>query len=125
MCFALNLNKMFSIFSFFGKFIDSKNIIIGHKELMTIVAPSTACLLLFRGGCYILLIFYFTLVADFVSIWFLLTRFIFSHYLTPMPHALGPDHFAFINKFSNMQEIEFKRLSSIKDICAINRINFC
>ncbi len=84
MCFALNLNKMFSISYFFDKFIVYKKIIIGYKEPTTIVAPSTACLLLSRGGCHILLIFYCTLVANFVSIWFILTRFIFSHYLIVM-----------------------------------------
>jgi hypothetical protein len=39
-----------------------------------------------------------------------------------MPHALGPHNFTFVN---NIPRIELKRLSSIKDIFAINYINFC
>ncbi len=90
MCFALNLNKMFYISYFFGKFIIYKKNIIGYKEPTTIVAPSTACLLLSRGGCHILLIFYFTLVANFASIWFILTWFICSQYLiNPNAPCLG------------------------------------
>jgi len=52
-------------------------------------------------------------------------RFLFSHYLTLMPHALGPHHSTFNFFFFHMQGIEFKKLSSIRDICAINRTNSC
>ncbi len=58
-------------------------------------------------------------------IWFIITRFLFSHLFTPISHALGWNQFTFLNILFHMYGIRLRRQSFISNICGINLMNSC